>query len=205
MSQVLGHADDAKGSIPEASRMLRARTASPLAPGLLVSDLKMQLFLSHATADGELVARIQSELAPLGAAVYMAEHDNQAGVNVHAKIGEALRASDLVIVLLTEAGFDSRYVHQEIGAALNAEKLVIPLVTGAVARADLGELQGIEYIVLDRKDPAQAMRRLTERIDGLQVQRQVELLQRQQAARELTVIAGIALVVIGVVLLASTE
>ena len=95
----------------------------------------MQLFLSHATADSELVGRIHTELTPLGTAVYLAEHDNQAGTNVHAKIVDALRASDLVIVLLTQAGFDSRYVQQEIGAALNAGKLVIPLVTGAVARA----------------------------------------------------------------------
>jgi hypothetical protein len=46
----------------------------------------MQLFLSHATADNALVALIHAEPAPLGTAVYLAEHDNQAGVNLHAKI-----------------------------------------------------------------------------------------------------------------------
>jgi hypothetical protein len=172
----------------------------------------MQLFLSHATADNELVARIHAELAPIGTVVYLAEHDNQAGANVHAKIVDALRASDLVIVLLTQAGFDSRYVQQEIGAALNAGKLVIPLVTGAVARADLGMLQGVEYIVIDEGEPAEAMKRLTDRIADLQRRREVDLqrnreadLQREQAARELMVVAGVALVVIGIVLVASAE
>lgn len=164
----------------------------------------MQLFLSHATADGQIVDRIQAELTPLGASVYLAEHDNQAGVNVHAKIGDALRASDLVIVLLTQAGFDSRYVQQEIGAALNAGKLVIPLVAGTVARADLGMLQGVEYIVIDQGDPAEAMQRLSGRIANLQRQRKTDL-QRQQAARELMVVAGVALVVIGIVLVTTAE
>ena len=89
----------------------------------------MELFLSHATVDGRLVGLITDRLEPLGVSVYTAEYDNQAGKNVHAKVAEAIPRCDLVVVLLTAAGYDSKYVHQEIGYARRAGKLTIPLVT----------------------------------------------------------------------------
>lgn len=173
----------------------------------------MQLFLSHATADQDLVERVSTELASLDVRVYAAEHDNQAGTNLHEKVAEALAVSDLVVVVLTQAGFDSRYVHQEIGAALAAGKLVIPLVTSAVSHEGLGMLQGIEYIVLDPNEPASAMTSLAARIAALQQQacqqREAQILheaeQRDQAARELMAITGLALIVVGLVLVARVE
>src|SRR4051812_2078204 len=41
---------------------------------------------SHPTVDNDLVARIHAEPAPLGTAVCLAEHDDLAGVDLHAKI-----------------------------------------------------------------------------------------------------------------------
>lgn len=89
----------------------------------------MELFLSHATADTALVSTLAVKLQPLGVRLYATEHDGQAGVNVHDKIKDAIRRSDLVIVLLTEAGYMSNYVMQEIGFSQQTNRLTIPIVT----------------------------------------------------------------------------
>jgi hypothetical protein len=124
----------------------------------------MQLFLSHASADQLVADRIRGQIEPLGHTVYLAEHDKRAGAMLANKIDAALKASDVVIALLTASGFDSRYVHQEIGAARNAGKLVIPVLESAVAGADLGMLNGLEYIVFEATQPADGLESLTERV-----------------------------------------
>lgn len=127
----------------------------------------MQIFLSHATGDRAVIAEIAEQLNRIGVRAYLAEHDNQAGMPLTDKVQAALVASDLVVALLTPAGYDSVYVHHEVGGARLAGKLVIPLVDESLRRSDLGALAGLEYIVLDQAAPATAMNLLTERVVGL--------------------------------------
>ncbi|HXC76159.1 MAG TPA: toll/interleukin-1 receptor domain-containing protein [Candidatus Acidoferrum sp.] len=147
--------------------------------------------------DRTLVETIESRLAPLGARVYAAEHDNQAGANVHAKIQDAIRRSDLMVVLLTKSGDSSHYVHQEIGYAKRDGKLIIPLVTSDVVRNGIGMLEGTEYIVVD-DDPTAALQQLSQRIGQI-----ADFRARQQ--HDQLVLAGMILVAIGVVLIAMNE
>lgn len=158
----------------------------------------MELFLSHATVDRHLVETIQARLTPLGVSVYATEHDGQAGVNVHSKIQEAIKRSDLMVVLLTKPGDSSRYVHQEIGYAKRDAKLIIPLVTSDVSRSDLGMLEGTEYIVVDDADPAKALQQLSQRIANLAKS-------RAQQQQDQLVIAGMILIAVGVFLIAMNE
>lgn len=131
----------------------------------------MELFLSHASRDSEIVSQVQAQVEALAVRLYLAEHDNQAGNRLSAKVEEALERCDALIVLLTRAGYDSRYVQQEIGFAKGRGKLVIPLLDPSLAGCDLGLLNGIEYILFDTASPADGLARLGERIDSLVRQR----------------------------------
>jgi hypothetical protein len=155
----------------------------------------MELFLSHATSDAAIVSDIRSRLAAVGVGVYTAEHDVRAGHNVHDKIDQAIRRCDVMVVLLTKAGNDSSYVHQEIGFAKRAVKLIIPVVTPEVARAGLGMLEGIEYIVVDENDPSSALHVLSGRIEQL----------ARQKDRDDLLKAALVMVAIGIVIIALRE
>lgn len=127
----------------------------------------MLLFLSHASADAPISGAIEQQLKSLGHEVYLAEHDQQAGVLLSAKVHGAIRRSHLCVALLTPAGFNSKYVHQEIGAAQQARKLVVPLVDTELATSDLGMLTGLEYIPLDREAPGVALASLSDRVSRI--------------------------------------
>jgi hypothetical protein len=155
----------------------------------------MELFLSHATTDAQLVAEIRRQLASLGVNVYTAEHDVRAGHNVHDKIDLAIRRCHVMVVLLTKAGNGSRYVHQEIGFAKRARKMIVPVVTPEVARAGLGMLEGIEYIVVNEADPTVALHMLSARIDQV----------ARDKNRDDLMNAALIMVAIGVVIIALSE
>lgn len=155
----------------------------------------MELFLSHATSDAAIISEIRSRLAAVGVGVYTAEHDVRAGHSVHDKIDQAIRRCDVMVVLLTKAGNDSSYVHQEIGFAKRAGKLIIPVVTPEVARAGLGMLEGIEYIVVDENDPSSALHVLSGRIEQL----------ARQKDRDDLMKAALVMVAIGIVIIALSE
>jgi hypothetical protein len=159
-----------------------------------------QVFLSHATSDAVLVGEACARLGKLGVTVYTAEHDNQAGDNTHAKIQAAVSESDIIAVLLTDGGYDSRYVHQEIGFGLGQGKLVIPIVTFDTKKLDLGMLQGVEYIEVDELDPAAALERLDERVADLVLHQQQrhedEDVRRRQQKQDALLLVGAATVLL---------
>lgn len=164
----------------------------------------MEIFLSHAAADRALVARIKSRLEALGVRTYAAEHDGRAGENLHDKVTAALRRCDLMVVLLTQTGHASRYVHQEIGFAKRDGKLIIPMVAQDVAHSgSLGMLEGIEYIVMDEVDPADALHSLSRRIEDI-IHARAHAQRQRQRDQELRT-AALALIVIGIILLAMRE
>ena len=156
----------------------------------------------------DLVEAIGARLASLGVTVYTTEHDNRAGENVHQKIKDAIAASDIITVLLTNGGHDSRYVHQEIGFGLGNDKLVIPIVTMDTRHLELGMLQGVEYIEVDETNPAGALDRLVQRVstwhlelrDDLEGERQkqqeLELARQQKARQDALLLVGAAAAVL---------
>jgi TIR domain len=150
----------------------------------------VQIFLSHATSDQELVNQVKSAVGSL-ATVYCTEDDGRAGVNVHAKIQREIDKSDVVIALLTPSADASPYVHQELGWAQRAHKLIIPLVSSEVPRDHLGMLQGVEYIRIDGDRADGWVGRLSGRIDALVRRNELE-----------NTSVGILLIVLGILLLA---
>jgi hypothetical protein len=142
----------------------------------------MILFLSHAGSDKTLGEAIKEHVARLGVETYLAEHDNGAGTSLSDKVNAALRRSQLVVVLLTRAGFDSTHVQQEIGAARHARKLVIPMLDETVEghRDKLAMLTGLEWIPLDPNAPADAVAALASRVAEIAAEQEA-----QDAAGEL--------------------
>ena len=144
----------------------------------------MLVFVSHATADAELVDAITLQMTALGIETYLAEHDQKAGDSLAAKVEQNIRRSDLVIAVLTSAGFESRYVSWELGVAHAAGRLVIPLVEVPLNGRDLGPLAGIEYIPFSRQSPHEALPALTDRVFALQKAQGAEFNRQQQAQQD---------------------
>lgn len=103
------------------------------------------------------VDAVDRQLTAIGVESYVAEHDQRAGERLSDKVETALRRSDLVVAILTPAGYDSRYVQQELGVARGCGTLVIPLVHPDLADADLGLLSDVEYIVFDPMKPHEGL------------------------------------------------
>lgn len=157
----------------------------------------MQIFLSHATSDGELVAQVKAAVGTL-ASVYCTEDDIQAGSNVHVKIQQQIRKSELMIVLLSNHGAESIYLHQEIGFARSAGKLIIPLVAPGLSSTRLGMLEGIEYIQID--EGADWLTRLSARVEGL-----VRASEAKAKADKATTDLVVAIVAMAAVLVAARQ
>lgn len=146
------------------------------------------VFLSHSVGERPLAERIRAHLGAIDIRVYLFERDSQPGRSVADKTQAAIRTSDAVVVLLTEAGAASHYVNQEIGYALGQRKAVIPLVGPQVDAGDLAMLNGVEYLRLDAHDAQAAMMQL---LGSLHHRR--ELKQRQDLVLVLAVIALLVL------------
>jgi len=112
--------------------------------------------ISHSTADVEPVDYVRRLVEAQGLRVYLAEHDPQPGTHLSDKIRSNIAAADAVLVLLTKASIDSRYVHQEIGAAQASRKLIVPLVHPQLIGEDIAMLNGAEFIVFDPEEPSDA-------------------------------------------------
>jgi hypothetical protein len=118
-----------------------------------------QAFISHSSADTELVAALRTHAAGLGIGIYLAEHDLRPGLQLSKKVQQEIERSHAVVLLLTDAAASSAYVQQEIGYALRCRKEVIPLVERGLSPEKLAMLQGAEHIVLDPSNPDAAFER----------------------------------------------
>lgn len=126
------------------------------------------VFLSHSSQNADLVDSIVKAAEPLEIEVYRYDQDLQAGASLSQKLERRIEASDVVVVLLTEAGAKSAAVNQEIGVARHARKLVIPVIEKGIDPNKFTFLQGLEHLSFDRSDPQQTIKDLAARLAGLQ-------------------------------------
>lgn len=125
----------------------------------------MQIFISHSSRDREWVDLLAKRIEAAGADTYLAELDHSGvGRNLNQKLCDAIDASDVFVVLLTDNAAATALVREEIGYALGKEKRVIPLVTQEVAQnpSALGMLNGVEHIPFDRDDAQAGLLELTD-------------------------------------------
>lgn len=150
-----------------------------------------RVFLSHSYKDQDAVGAIHNQLVSSGIDVWTFEQHPDPGSRPSEKILEAIRQSDALVVLLTEASSVSQYVQQEIGAALLAKKPVLPLVTFDVPAERLGMLAGVEWLRVDPNDTSAGMAVLSANLGKRRD------LKDQQEQRQ----AAIALMLVGLLLL----
>jgi nucleoside 2-deoxyribosyltransferase len=98
---------------------------------------RLEVLLSHATADAEHVALVSKQIEALGINVYLAEHDPKPGTSIAHKVEEALKHCDAVVVLITSTSVNSAYVQQEIGLARAHGKVIVPIIEKGVDRSRL--------------------------------------------------------------------
>jgi hypothetical protein len=90
----------------------------------------MQIFLSHARADEEFAKALSSQLTRRGLSVWSTDDEVLPGDNVWLRIGEALRKSRAMVVLVSPDSMRSENVRHEIEYALgdrNYEGRVFPV------------------------------------------------------------------------------
>ena len=89
----------------------------------------MQVYLSYAYADRELARRVAAFLLDAGFTVWDAEQQIFPGDNWAEKIGQALKESSAMVVLLTPEALKSVYVRREIDYALSQKAYSHRLIT----------------------------------------------------------------------------
>jgi hypothetical protein len=130
---------------------------------------RLEVFLSHATADRDHVALVQRQIEALGITVYLAEHDPKPGTSIASKVEAALERCHAVVVLITTNSVNSAYVQQEVGLARAHDKPILPIVDKSVDPQTLGMLSEVERLELDVHRPAEAMARISESLQPLVV------------------------------------
>jgi hypothetical protein len=81
----------------------------------------MQVFISHAQADKLLAKRVADTLRASGLRVWLDEEQILPGDNWGDQVGQALRESDAMVVLVTPNSTSSSYLKHELGYALGNE------------------------------------------------------------------------------------
>jgi len=131
-----------------------------------------RVFISHSTADLELVYQLKCGLEINRIETYLAEAYPQPGTSLSGKISNAIDQSNCVIAVFTRDGVRSQWVNQEIGYAKKAAKIVIPIVEEGVPHN--GFVQGIEYVPFSRENPTDAISRIIERLAQLKANKETQ-------------------------------
>jgi TIR domain len=93
----------------------------------------MQIFLSYAESDEAFAKALSLQLARRGLSVWSPEQEVLPGDNVWLRIGEALKRSKAMVVLVSPESMRSEHVRREIEYALgdlNYEHRVFPVRVG---------------------------------------------------------------------------
>jgi tetratricopeptide (TPR) repeat protein len=109
---------------------------------------QMRIFVSHSSADKATCDALVSALRGAGSDVWYDEHDLGAGV-LRDEIMRELAARPVVVVILSKAAFNSRWVRDECEWAYNLyrrkpERLILPVVAGAYDPDDFDKVLYLE-------------------------------------------------------------
>lgn len=161
-----------------------------------MTKMSYQIFFSHSTKDKNLVLSIKDELKKVGISVYLAEEHPQLGKRLPNKIIHAIKSSDCVVVLLTHIGERSQFVNQEIGAARMASKPIIPMVEKKIEGKIGGLLVGLEYVVFDKRNPREAIKKVSSYISHLKMKMELEVRKKEDIMTAIAIVAFVVIIAI---------
>ena len=113
----------------------------------------MNIFISHSSRQRWIAQQIKARLESYGANAFCHESDVELGAIIEETVWETMRNADEVLVLLTPAALQARWVSMEIGAAQVAKKKLrivrmdlthddIPIaLTGGRSTIDLNDIE----------------------------------------------------------------
>jgi hypothetical protein len=101
------------------------RNAAPWQP---TAPQFYSVFISYSAKDQEFADRLQTDLAEKGVRSWVAAQDLKAGDIYRERIGEAIKASDKTLVVLSRNSVGSEWVRKEVEKAFEKEKELNNLV-----------------------------------------------------------------------------
>lgn len=123
-----------------------------------------QIFISYAHADAQFADLLHLLLEAKGYTVWIDSKNLRAGSHFHEAIGDAIKSSKVLIVILSGKSVTSKYVADEWNYALDQKHKVIPIL---FKPCDIPfRLNGIQYIDFHSKDATSLkVQRLTDELD----------------------------------------
>lgn len=109
-------------------------------------NLPKRVFISHARNDRRIADSLASELKRRGFSVWE-EKEVSPGQKLAAYVESALKASDLMVVLLTEYSYSSSYVRKELEHALLSERFKNRLLPVFIASSRETEFSRIPWVL----------------------------------------------------------
>jgi hypothetical protein len=144
------------GAALMAANIVVQRTTIPLTQAMLDSGQNVEnpdfdVFLSHSSADSEIVRGVAKSFRARGISYWLDEEQLGYGDRVTEKIEDGLRRSRYVVPCISARFADSGWTRGEYGAILNAEfsgeseRVVIPLVL------DESDAENVPLLLRDKK------------------------------------------------------
>jgi hypothetical protein len=107
----------------------------------------MKVFISHSSKDEALARKVAATLEEAGLDAWYGEREIMPGDNWAEKIGEGLKESDAMVVLLTPHGLESDLVRLDIDHALSEKAYKNRLIPVLVGEPKDFELDKIPWIL----------------------------------------------------------
>ncbi|MBI3824280.1 MAG: toll/interleukin-1 receptor domain-containing protein, partial [Planctomycetes bacterium] len=82
----------------------------------------LHVFVSHASANDAVVARLRNALEDIGVSVWTDSQHLSGGVPLEEEIFQAIETADHFLVLISLASLDSKWVEKEIRRAQDVQK-----------------------------------------------------------------------------------
>ncbi len=115
-------------------------------------------FISHSSQDAAFCDRLAQQMKAAKLRVWYAPEDMKGGEKVYTQIDEAIRLHDKLIIVLSEASMNSKWVRVEIQRALKREKSENRRVLFPITLVDYEALQNWELVASDGLDLAEEIR-----------------------------------------------
>ena len=105
----------------------------------------IRIFISHIAKHKVWATEIQSGLAELGIASFVAHEDIEPAAEWQTEIERALFSMDMLIALITEGFKESNWTDQEVGVAIGRKVPIIPVARGKNPYGFISKYQAIQW------------------------------------------------------------
>ena len=114
----------------------------------------VKVFLSYARADSHVVRTLADDLNSIGAQVFLDVETVEIGDSFQEVIRKTILISDIVVVLMSPAYFESQWAKVELSVALEANKRLLPVLLSGEPQGALSYLQYLDASQLSEDELA---------------------------------------------------